>query len=70
MSDSKQIIYGAIKDAGDGSANIVWFRENQRDLMQDLLESDESFYQNEEEPSATLEFPIDVDLIKCGFRFY
>lgn len=66
-----QVIYGLICDSGDGSCHMRWFRN--KELVDQLLDDNtgehEIYWANEGTPSATLTFPDDLDLKKCGFRF-
>ena len=64
-----QTIYALLKDNGDGSSSIHWFRD--KEIVDALLESDdvEDWYQNEGIPAETLTLPDDLDLWACGFRF-
>lgn len=61
-----QTIYGAIRDGGDGSATIVWFKN--KATVDKRLEDDEDYNMNEGR-AKTLTFPADLDLVACGFRF-
>lgn len=58
-----QIIYILIRDCGDGSSCIDWFDD--KELVDKVLEEDESYFGNEGS-AATLTFPLDFDIRKCG----
>ena len=58
------VIYGLIRDNGDGSANICWYKN--RDFVEKLLDQDE-FYQNEGSPITTITLPDGFDADAAGF---
>lgn len=62
-----QTIYGLVQDYGDGSSGMRWYRN--KDLVDALLDDDESMYGNEGIPNMILTFPADLDLEACGFYF-
>ena len=63
-----QKVYGIIRDNGDGSCSMVWFKD--KSIVESLLGTDpEAFYANEGLVSEELTFPDDLDLEKCGFSF-
>lgn len=67
-----QVIYGLTCDYGDGSAGMRWYRNKaivDAKLDEDSPDWDESMYANEGTPSMVLNFPEDLDLEACGFRF-
>lgn len=68
-----QVVFGLTVDGGDGSSHIQWFRDEK--VVERLLTSDkgidlEMYGANEGYPSEVLTFPDDLDLEKCGFKFY
>jgi hypothetical protein len=63
---TQQVIYGLIRDNGDGSGSMCWFRN--LNIVERLLEDDD-FYANEGSPAETLYFPVSLDLSLCGFIF-
>lgn len=65
-----QMVYGLVKDGGDGSASMCWFREDQRAEAEVLLLDEEEFFMNEGGFAVVLEFPDDLDLEQAGFSFY
>jgi hypothetical protein len=61
-----QIIYGLIRDCGDGSACMDWFKtEDARDLALEDIE----YSMNEGSAAQTLTFPDTIDLEDAGFSF-
>lgn len=58
-----QKIYSLVKDGGDGSASVVFFRD--KDLAEKLWDDDENFRANDYVEKYTL--PADLDLKKAGF---
>jgi len=60
-----QLIYGVIRDNGDGSATMVWFRS--QDVAE--LASDKEEYGISEGIASELSFPDSLDLESCGFSF-
>lgn len=66
-----QKVYGLIRDNGDGSAGIVWFRSMEEvDEMLDEENDHEEYWGNEGSPAEELTFPDSVDLAAAGFRFH
>lgn len=65
-----QTVYGLLRDCGDGSSVINWYRDASE--VRRLLDNDDenAYYANEGSPSETLIFPDDLDLEKCGFTFW
>jgi hypothetical protein len=61
-----QKLYGLIRDCGDGSSCMDWFID--KELVDELLEDDESYYANEGMPAEVLTFPENLDLTACGFN--
>jgi hypothetical protein len=60
-----QLIYGVIRDNGDGSASMVWFQS--QDIAE--LASDKEEYGISEGIAVELSFPDSLDLESCGFSF-
>ena len=58
-------IYGLIRDCGDGSSCIDFYRNI--NTVNKLLEEDsEEYYPNEGSPAVTLNLPDDIDLKEVG----
>ena len=67
MGADKQIICSIIRDLGDGSSCIDWYRNIER--AEQLIEDDpESYCANEGGPEYYT-FPADLNLEECGFIF-
>lgn len=66
-----QQIYGLVASNGDGSATIQWFRNKEiaTYLVGYDYDDQETFIMNERYINKTLNFPADLDLEKCGFKF-
>jgi len=62
----KQTIYGIMRDNGDGSCSLEWFRN--RDTVDRLLEDDD-YWPNNGLVTEALTFPASLDLDACGFTF-
>ncbi len=60
-----QTIYGVIRDLGNGSAYMYWYRDP--DDAEKVLNLDDAFMN--EGQAKILIFPDDLDLDACGFRF-
>lgn len=58
-------IYGLIADNGDGFNSIHWYTN--KELVDYLLENDESYYSNGNKPAAILNIPNNLDLKAIGF---
>lgn len=56
-----------MRDNGDGSARIKWFRD--KDTVEQKLDEGEDYYMNEGQAAQVLDFPDDLNLEECGFRF-
>jgi hypothetical protein len=67
MSADKQFICSIIRDLGDGSSRIDWYRNIEK--AEKLIEEDiESYWANDGGPDIYT-FPADLNLEECGFRF-
>lgn len=63
----QQVICSIIRDLGDGSSRIDWYRDSKK--AESLIEEDpESYWANDSGPDYYT-FPVDLDLESCGFRF-
>ncbi len=60
-----QIVFGLIRDCGDGSSCIDWYTDKK--LVEKLL-LEEEYWANEGSPSETLTFPDNLNLESAGFR--
>ena len=60
-----QVLYGLIRDNGDGSSRIEWHTNKEK--VDALLDEDE-YFANESSPSVNLTLPDGLDLKAAGFR--
>lgn len=60
-----QIVFGLIRDCGDGSSCMDWYTDEK---LVDKLLLQEEYFQNEGGPAEILTFPDDFDLESAGFR--
>lgn len=61
-------VYFVTSDNGDGSTSVHWFREDQLEALDVLLEEEESYYGNEGTPDY-ITLPDDFDLSTLGVSF-
>lgn len=61
-------VYFVTSDNGDGSSSVHWFREDQLEALDVLLEEEESYYSNEGTPDY-ITLPDDFDLSTLGVSF-
>lgn len=67
MEADKQIICSIIRDLGDGSSSIDWYRN--AELAEQLIEEDPDTYWPNDGGPDYYTFPADLNLKECGFRF-
>ena len=63
----KQVICSVIRDLGDGSSCIDWYRDGEK-AERRIEEDPEQYWANDGGPDYYT-FPAELDLESCGFRF-
>ena len=63
-------IHYIIEDCGDGSATVRWYRDEDVEALQAMLDNDANYeYCQNEGDYRTLTLPWDTDLTKLGISF-